>query len=56
MATHSSILAWEIPRAEDPEATQQQWTKCLCPSNLYIEVLIPSVVTFRGGILGGDLV
>ena len=27
MATHSSILAWEIPWAEDPGRLQSMWLK-----------------------------
>ena len=27
MATHSSILAWEIPWTEDPEGQNQSWLR-----------------------------
>ena len=31
MATHSSILAWEIPRTEEPAAAAKSLPSCLTP-------------------------
>ena len=31
MATHSSILAWEIPRREEPAAAAKSLQSCLTP-------------------------
>ena len=38
MATHSSILAWEIPRAEEPDGlhsmgVSKEWDMTLWPNN-----------------------
>ena len=50
MATHSSILAWEIPRTEEPgeqqsRGSQKRWTRLNNIDNK--ELLIPELQTME---------
>ena len=40
MATHSSILAWEIPRMEEPGGPPRPWGEEPCPVDTFITVAL----------------